>query len=524
MSDTASARPPEQRIATIGTDPNRAIYGGRLLTEDAILRTRGQGRGLWLYDEIARDPAVATVLQKRRDALVSREWQVQAADESPAAADAAELVARALKRIAFNQAVEKLLDALLKGVSVLEVMWRVRGNELLPAALLHCDARRFGFRSREAEAAAAAADAARSWEPELRLLTKGSPLDGEAVPPRKFVVHRHGGLYEDPWGLGLGNRLFWPVYFKRQGIGFWLSALEKFGQPTVVGRYPAGTPETEQDKLLAALQAIASEAAVTIPEGMVAELLEAKRTGSFDSYERLARYMDEDIAKVVLGETLTTSAGEAGSRALGQVHNEVRLEITKSDADRLSDALNASLVPWIVDLNRPGYAATGLAYPRIWWDVSVPEDLAARAERDTKLRQLGYRPRPEYMAETYGDGWEPDQAPPPPPPGQAPGDALAALFAEAGRARRAPSLPPAADPRDAADLLAEQLDTIAAEAQERLVDAVRGVIENAESLDAARDALVRLMPALPVAQLAALLGQAMTVADLTGRADLQDGD
>ncbi|MCC7283481.1 MAG: DUF935 family protein, partial [Acetobacteraceae bacterium] len=84
----------------------------------------------------------------------------------------------------------------------------------MPARIVARDPRRFAFRD------------AGQGEPELRLLTREAPIDGIALPGRKFIVHRHGGRYGSPWGLGLGQRLFWPVFFKRQGIGFWLGAIE----------------------------------------------------------------------------------------------------------------------------------------------------------------------------------------------------------------------------------------------------------------------------------------------------------
>ena len=531
---TPPSAPPAGEVASIRTDPNRWHYGERIENDDPILRSRGGARGLALYDEVERDPQVGCELGKRRMALLGREWGVDAGAEDPRAAAAAELVTRALKGCRLNQAVEKLLDALLKGLAVCEVMWTRRAGEILPAELRARDPMRFRPRLPPEGGPPGPDGVPPAFE--LRLLSRESPTEGGPLPDRKFVVHRFGAKYEHPWGLGLGARLFWPVYFKRQGIGFWLSALEKFGQPTGVGKYPPGSTQDQIDKLLDALQAIASEAGVAIPEGMAIELLEAKRSGSFESYEGLARYMDEDISKVILGQTLTTSAGASGSRALGQVHNEVRLELTKGDADLLSDTLNAGLVRWIVDFNMPGYAASGLPYPMVWWDVSEPEDLAARADRDTKVKQLGFRPTDDYIRETYGEGWESDAPPPPPPPNTPPGDPLAALFAERGRvarparlrhdARRRAAAPPADTGRDAADDLADQLDTVAADAQDAMIEAVRAAIfdEDVTTLEQARARLVRLMPGLPTAQLAELLGQAFAVAALAGRADQRDGD
>lgn len=495
-------------IATVATDPHRWWYGPRIENGDTVLATRSQGKGLWLYDELARDAKVRSALEKRRLALIGREWEVEPADDTAPAQAAADFVRTTLDALPFNQIVAGLLEAQLKGVAVAEIVWRAGAGGVVPARIVARDPRRFCFHDVAGE------------PPELRLLTRAQPLDGEVLPARKFVVHRHGDRYGSPWGLGLGHSLFWPVFFKRQGIGFWLSAVEKFAAPTPLGKYPPGTAESDIRRLMDALGAIAREAAVAIPEGMAVELIEAKRAGAFDTYEQLARYMDEEIAVAVLGETLTTSAGASGSRALGEVHNQVRLELVAADADALSDTLNGTLLRWLVELNMPGAPA-----PRIWWDVEPGEDLAVRAERDTKIKALGFRPTLDYITTTYGEGWE--QAPEPPPapampPGQRgapprdapPRDALAELFAERGRPPR---------PRDAADELAEQLAGLVATAQDAMIDRLRDLVASADSLPALRDGLVALFPSLDEAEIARLMGDAMTVAALAGRSDLADG-
>lgn len=486
-------------IATLRTDPNRSLFGDRILPEDSTLASRGQGKGLWLYDELERDDQVFATMQKRRLALVGREWSVDAADDSAAAEEAAAFVQNTLRAMRFDRLVEDLLDALLKGVGIVELIWRGGPGGIVPVGAKARDPRRFVFRDR-AEGV------------ELRLLTREQMMDGIELPDRKFIVHRFGGRYDNPWGLGLGHRLFWPVFFKRQGVTFWLSGIDKFGTPTPVGKYAPGTSQAEIRNLLDALKAFSTESAIAIPEGMVAELLEAKRAGTFDGHEKLVRYMDESISRIVLGETLSTSAGDNGSRALGEIHNEVRLELTKADADLLSATLNATLIPWVMELNRPG-----APLPKLWWDVSEPEDLNARATRDGAIKALGYQPTPDYILETYGKGWEaaPEPvAPPPAPPGRRGGrDVIQELFAEAAAAR----------PRDIADDLAEQLDDVAADAQREIVDRLRGLVDRASSLQEIADGLVALYPELPTAWLAELMAQAMTVAALAGRSDILDG-
>lgn len=508
MSDTRNQAALKQQIATTGSDPSRWIFGKRLEPTDDLLVRRGGGQALRIYEDLERDDQVGTVLQKRRLALVGREWSVEAGDESPEAAEVAELVDRALRGFAFDVLVEKLLGALLMGVAPVEIVWHVKGNELLPLRSVHINpATRITFHEGD------------DGLPVLHLLTKANTTDGEPVPERKFIVHRNPGRYDDPWGLALGSRLFWPVFFKRQGVGFWLGGLEKFGQPTAVGKYPNGTSDADQAKLLAALKAISSDTGVTIPDGMVVELLEAKRAGSFDSYATLVRYMDEAISKVVLGETLSTSTGANGNRALGEVHDGVRLEITKADGDRLAATLGGSLIPWIVELNRPDYAGP---LPRLSWDVSEPEDLKARAERDKTLTDMGFEAEDDYIRDTYGDGWRRKAAPAAAPAAGPMPAGLAAAFAEAAAGRTRRSMPAADDGGDAAQDLAHQLEALALPAQEAMVARVAALVDGAASLPAIAEGLVALFPQLADDEFNALLGDALTLAALRGRADIID--
>jgi phage gp29-like protein len=176
-----------------------------------------------------------------------------------------------------------------------------------------------------------------------------------------------------------------------------------------VGRYPHGTGEPDQKKLLAILRSISQDAGIVIPEGMVVEFLEAERSGSTDAYERMARYMDEQISLAVLGETMTTNAQSAGlGSGQANVHNEVRIELSKADSDLLSDTLNDTLVRWIVEFNLPG---AGL--PKLRRDFQEPEDLVARSERDKNLVEMGFEPDDDYIATTYGEGWHRKERPDP---------------------------------------------------------------------------------------------------------------
>ncbi|MFN3313272.1 MAG: DUF935 family protein, partial [Hyphomonas sp.] len=215
------------------------------------------------------------------------------------------------------------------------------------------------------------------WQP--RLLTWTNMREGIQLPERKFIVHRHGVKGNNPYGLGLGTRLFWPVLFKREGIAFWVHFLEKFAGPTVVGKTPYGMLTDEQTKLMNTLVAARTASAITVPIGTDIEFLEASRSGSV-SYEQFLAYWDRQISICTTGETLTSQVGESGSRALGEVHQEVLDLLVDSDGDLLSDTLREQLLAWIVDYNVPGAAVPSV------WRVRSKNEMAEAETRTVKAQ------------------------------------------------------------------------------------------------------------------------------------------
>lgn len=369
-----------QEVATVAKDATFPAFGGIMRSSDEVLALKGCGKGLAIYDELERDAWVYACLQKRKMAVIARPWIVEPASGSRLDKKAADLVRAHLSALAFDPACLHLLDAILKGRSAGEIMWVSDGNELRPAEVRPKNPQRFTFDDQGA----------------LRLLTVNNPLLGEPVPDRKFIVHRVGAKDGNPHGLGLGHKLWWPVFFKRQGLSFWLQFLDKFGAPTAVGTYQPGVDIAQ---LEAALARIAHDAGVALPEGTSVKLIEAKRSGT-GTNEALVRYMDEQIGAAILGDG--GQKGQGGEMAsAANLRNEVRLELVKADADLLSATLNASLVAWDVELNVPGARP-----PKIWREVKQAKDLKTRAERDKLLFGMGFRPTLDYVRETYGGQWE----------------------------------------------------------------------------------------------------------------------
>ena len=209
--------------------------------------------------------------------------------------------------------------------------------------------------------------------------------------------------------------------------------------------------------------------AVVIPEGMIVELLEAARRGSMDTYKAFIDWAENLQSKIVLGQTLTTQQGDGGAYALGQVHDQVRAELTKADCDNLCESLNEDVIRQLVDFNFPP-GKNG--YPKLWIRTEKEKDLKALAERDKLVTEIsGLKLKKDYIEDTYSVELEeaPDDNEEPPHPDSE--------FAEGDEEDI---------PKDlVARLLKEGMD-------DELIAPIEKLLDQSESLEAFQDKLLDL--------------------------------
>lgn len=440
--------------------------------------------GMKSYEAIRRDEQVQTAFQQRRRAVTSRDWSVESGGDADIDQRAADDLKEQIEQLSWDGITDRMLWGLFYGYAVAECIWEMDGSRVLLSDIKVRDRKRFRF----------------GRDGSLRLITRDKP-NGIVMPDRKFWTFSAGADNDDElYGLGLGYWLYWPVFFKRNGIKAWAIVLEKFGQPTGIGKYEESATDGDKRAMLAALRALATETGIIMPKGMDLELVESKRAAGGD-HEKMARYMDSAITKVILSQTMTTEDGSSQSQA--EVHMEVRNDVVESDADLASESFNEGPAKWLTEWNFPG-AAT----PRLWRITDDPEDLDTLAERDVKLNEIGYQPTPERIAETYGPGYVLKGPQVPETNFQTPSGSTTE-FAEGDE--------------DAADAIAEQLNTVAGQAMGSMINQIRDVIDNAESLEDISDALVTLYPNMDDADLAQVLREAATVAELTGRDEILNG-
>jgi phage gp29-like protein len=368
----------------------------------------------FLYLELAeemeeKDLHYLAVLNTRKEAVSQLDLEV-----TPASADkddlrAAEMVRAMLANDALDlsSAMVDILDAIGKGFSAMEIVWDTSNREWFPRRLRWRDPRWFMFdwvsgeellvRSMNNEGTQVADDGQEAGRGShfkgdgLYGAVRGSigiqPLT-EPLLPYKFIVHFAKAKAGLPIRGGLARAAGWAYLFKNYVLKDWVTFAEVFGQPLRVGKYGAGATEQDKETLLQAVANIGTDAAAIVPESMLIEFTEARQTGSAELYQSFCGYLDAQVSKAVLGQTLTTEIPQgAGSRAAAEVHDTVRRDIMSADARRLAATISRDLIKPIVDLN----LGPRKNYPRLALGMADDSDVTAFVDIVTKLADHGMR-------------------------------------------------------------------------------------------------------------------------------------
>ena len=281
---------------------------GLLPDPDPILRKLGGGSEI--LESLTADGHLCSVIQSRKLGTLKKEWRFDPgtrgdAEATPQAEALCKQLCEDLERIDVYNLISTLLDAPLYGMTPIQLGWQPDGSRLKLNSLEAMPARWFGFDEQNRP----------------KFISSNNPWDGEDLPYGKFVFSRHFPTYDNPYGLRLLSRCFWPVTFKKGGIKFWVTLAEKYGVPFLVGQYRSGADRTEQQTMLSNLVAMVRDAVAVIPQGGSVEILETgKSSAGAEIHIGLKEAMDAEMSKVIMGQTLTAEMDGQGSRAGSQSH------------------------------------------------------------------------------------------------------------------------------------------------------------------------------------------------------------
>ena len=330
-----------------------------------------------------RDPHYGGVIGTRKRAVSGISPEVIAASDS--AQD--ELIATDVKhaiadRGDFPDLVEALLDGLGKGYSAVRNIWETSEKQWHIAEFRWTDPRFFNLDQKNGS--------------KLLLITPENAM-GEPLVPHAFSVHVPRIKCGLPVRGALGRLIAVSYMCKGVALADWMTFAELFGMPVRIGKYGRNAKPSERATLRSAVASIGSDAAAIIPESMSIEFLDSgKGTGGHVLFETLCKYLDKQISKGVLGQTMTTDDGSSHSQA--NVHNDVRIDILKADKRQLEATIARDIVKPYVDFNYGPQEN----YPRITLPIVEPEDMGALVDAVERLVPIGLKVKQRTMQEKLG--------------------------------------------------------------------------------------------------------------------------
>lgn len=377
-------RQSERYSITTGMTPDRLV---------AILDDAANGdtaNFVQMADEMEeKDGQIASKLQTRRLALLGVGYSVKSGDDSDFAAEIADVCRKELiEKPIFRGALLTLQDAISKGFGVVQPVYDTTRAIWSPVKYATPDLRWFQFNSQDLS--------------ELRIVHE-TQQEGVALPPDTFVCHYAQNKPGYPCRTGLARVCSISWMLKALATKDWAGFVEVFGVPLRVGRYhPGGVNDEVLDQFKTAISSLGSDAACLIPKGVLdLEILDGRgavgsNSGAGGPHDTFVRWQDEQIAKIIHGQTLTSDAGASLSQ--GRVHADVAQDYLEADGLSLAATIQDQLIAQWVGFNYGPEAPQ----PIFSFNTDPPEDLRLWTDITSAWVDRGVRVRESDVLDKLG--------------------------------------------------------------------------------------------------------------------------
>ena len=364
-------------------DPRRELPSTvRYLSADRLLAIieaaqNGDTRELFaLYrDVISNDNQVRSEFMKRKIAVLGDPVSVIPFKKGePADVAAAELCGEVVDNSTFADAESWLMNATLYPVAVVEKVFAPRpGGGFALKALVPVHYQLLDYSQ----------GALRVFDVD----DTGTPLPtSHEVTPERYVVHRADLMpAPDNWGGAMRSILFWWL-LRTMSRQWWADLLERFGVPFLKGKY---SDEKGRATLERAFRLAVRLGAIVVSKNTEVEVVQAANSDASNSHERFITICNQEISKLIVGQTLSSNASPTGELGGGtaNLQGEVRDDIRKADAKSLAATLRSQLFEQLLAINgRPGRA------PKILFGSESTREQSATLSLIGKLHEAGLEP------------------------------------------------------------------------------------------------------------------------------------
>lgn len=355
----------------------------------AQLETSPQTRFAVFAEMEKKDGMVSSCLETRKLGVLTKNRLIAPASDKLRDRKIAAHIDELLTRFNFDEFLFEALDAIGDGMTIAEKIFTSNGREIFIEDVRFRVPYIFTFGGAE--------NVTQSGELRLRSGSLKDQPEEVALDERYFVIFSYRKKYGNRWGNGLKMRAFWIEWLKRAGRKQWLRLLEK-GNGSVVTKWNQGASQKEKELALTFAQAVYDEPVVAVPENIAVEILESVRPLG-NSHEAFVEACDNELARIFLGQTLTSKGSEGGSgaRSLGVVHERSLNKRDEGDCYSLEYVINKQIIEPLVRFNY------GFETPAPKWQIErdAVEDLNTIAERIERLFNLGLPLSKDWLGKTF---------------------------------------------------------------------------------------------------------------------------
>jgi phage gp29-like protein len=340
-------------------------------------------RSALLVDEMCTDDRISGVLSTRIGGLLCADLNFKPANDRRKSIKLAQFLGGSdasaddgawLRMLDLDTAKALLKWKIMLGVAVAEIVWESDATSWLPKLVVYHPSHLWW-----------------NWGNRRFCLATNGPDPTQPIrfdkpewmitlprPERKEERNGHWFVWgnQSSWMQGairsLGMKYLDRIWNERD----WARYNEKHGMALIEGKIPSGAPAEEKAHFEHDLNNLNNEPVVITPQAETGqpsygiEFHEAT-SKSWETYQARKQTLDTDIAVCILGQNLTTEVS-GGSLAAASIHEGIRIDKKREDADLYVQVRQQVLVPW-VDYNvGKGCGQDQAPYPHP--QINPPED------------------------------------------------------------------------------------------------------------------------------------------------------
>ncbi len=296
--------------------------------------------------------------------LLSRKWKVSSLESSQ---DIVEYIKYNFEHVEsrLSGSLAKILTAILYGFSTTEIVWvlietgKYKGKIGLKK-----------LKSLDPETIIFDVDDKGNLKKVIQNVDSFGLEKGVNLPLEKLIIYTENKEFGNFYGNSRLRSIYKNWFIKETLLKFWNIALERWGQPIVIGTVP--TPE-DLDKMVKILDNLQNKSAIAKTEGWEVAALETGigRSAGGD-YKSAISYHNGQILKGMLVPSLLIDGGEGSSSgALGQTHFDIFTLMIQNLENDICGIVERYLIRPLVEYN----FGTQTSYPEFRFEPLTKQEL-----------------------------------------------------------------------------------------------------------------------------------------------------